>query len=192
MNFDDIMLDLETLDTGPDAAIVSIGAVAFNREGLGPAFYVVANLDSTLKSGATISAGTVQWWMQQSDEARKVFAPHSYAVSLAVALSLFQTWLFAMPRGADAPGPKDPAQRFRIWGNGASFDNVLLRRSYERLSMAPPWAFWNDRCYRTLKGLRPDIKLARTGTHHNALDDARSQAEHAVAILRAAFPVTTG
>jgi uncharacterized protein YprB with RNaseH-like and TPR domain len=33
MNFTDIMLDLETLGTGNNAAIIQIGAVAFNADG---------------------------------------------------------------------------------------------------------------------------------------------------------------
>jgi inhibitor of KinA sporulation pathway (predicted exonuclease) len=33
--------------------------------------------------------------------------------------------------------------------------------------------------------LRPSIKLERVGTHHNALDDAKSQALHLMKILEA-------
>jgi hypothetical protein len=72
-----------------------------------------------------------------------------------------------------------------VWGNGAAFGNVILRSAYAACGLLPPWEFWNDRCYRTLKNLRPDIKLERSGTHHNALDDAITQAEHAVVILSA-------
>jgi exodeoxyribonuclease VIII len=49
-----------------------------------------------------------------------------------------------------------------------------------------PWPFWKDKCYRTVKGIWKDIKLDRVGTHHNALHDAESQAEHLIAINRAA------
>jgi inhibitor of KinA sporulation pathway (predicted exonuclease) len=64
-----------------------------------------------------------------------------------------------------------------IWGNGANFDNPLLACAYEAVDVKPYYKFWNERCYRTVKNQYPDIKLERTGTYHNALDDARSQAE---------------
>jgi inhibitor of KinA sporulation pathway (predicted exonuclease) len=34
-----------------------------------------------------------------------------------------------------------------------------------------------------MKNMYPAIKLARTGTHHNAVDDAASQAYHLMNIL---------
>jgi hypothetical protein len=71
-----------------------------------------------------------------------------------------------------------------LWGNGAVFDNVILSNAYAACAIDKPWKFWNDKCYRTLKGLYPQIELERTGTHHNALDDAVSQANHAVKILQ--------
>jgi inhibitor of KinA sporulation pathway (predicted exonuclease) len=48
----------------------------------------------------------------------------------------------------------------------------------------PYYKFWNERCYRTVKNQYPDVKLTRTGTYHNALDDARTQAEHLVQICQ--------
>ncbi len=70
-----------------------------------------------------------------------------------------------------------------IWGNGASFDNTILEECFRRTALEMPWGYYNDRCYRTLKNLAPNVKLERLGTFHNALDDARSQAAHAVAVL---------
>ena len=48
----------------------------------------------------------------------------------------------------------------------------------------PAWPYRNNRCYRTLKGLLPAIELERSGTHHNALDDAITQARHLQKIVR--------
>jgi exodeoxyribonuclease VIII len=44
------------------------------------------------------------------------------------------------------------------------------------------WEFWKDKCYRTVKGMYPDVKMERSGTHHNALDDAFYQTLHLIAI----------
>jgi hypothetical protein len=73
-----------------------------------------------------------------------------------------------------------------LWGNGAAFDNVILASAYRALRLTPPWKFYNDRCYRTMKAAYSDVKMPRTGTHHNALDDAISQANHLIEIWKAA------
>jgi hypothetical protein len=46
------------------------------------------------------------------------------------------------------------------------------------------WRSYNSRCYRTVKQQFPDITIVRSGTHHNALDDARAQAAHMVGICQ--------
>lgn len=87
-----------------------------------------------------------------------------------------------------------PREETRVWGNGAAFDNVILRRAYERTSresMKAPWPHWNDRCYRTIKGLYGhQVKIERTGTHHHALDDAASQARHLIRMLNPSARMT--
>lgn len=90
---------------------------------------------------------------------------------ILISLQAFKDWL---------PPKSDPL----IWGNGASFDNVILANAYRAASIQQPWAYWNDRCYRTLKKRYLDIALRRQGTHHNALDDAISQAEHLITIWK--------
>ena len=159
-----VMVDLETVDNVPTSAIVSIGAVIFDASGVSErTFYEVLDLQSSLDAGLTMSADTVAWWMKQSESARAVFQQKGDHAALV--LSRFGSWL-----------PRD----CKLWGNGASFDNAILACSYRAFRMPPPWAFWNDRCYRTaVAGL---ARLERVGTHHNALDDAISQARHLVAV----------
>jgi exodeoxyribonuclease VIII len=69
-----------------------------------------------------------------------------------------------------------------VWGNGASFDNTILTETYKRLGRTPPWPFWKDRCYRTVKSMFPNVPMERSGTHHNAMDDALTQAQHLIEI----------
>jgi len=164
-----VMVDLETLGNGSNAVIISIGAVEFDKTGLGREFYMRVDPQSCVDAGLKMDVSTVMWWMQQSDAARSAFKGPG-AFPLDVALGEFAAWY-----------PKDAC----LWGNGATFDNVILGNAYKALSGAQPWAYWADRCYRTLKSLRPDIKMARAGVHHNALDDAKDQATHAIDILTA-------
>lgn len=160
-----IMLDLETMGNGSNAAIIAIGAVRFDTE-VTDKFYETVALDSAVASGLEIDPDTVMWWMKQSDEARSQFDRQSE--HLRTALMLFTQWI-----GDNAI----------VWGNGSDFDNVILANAYKKCGLTVPWRFWNNRCYRTIKNLNHDIKMARTGTYHNAVDDAESQANHLLRIL---------
>lgn len=168
-----IMLDLETLGTAPGSVILSIGAVKFDRHGLRPnPFYARIDPQSCIDAGLVMDVSTVVWWMKQSDEARAEFVLGE-KTRIREALQGFSIW-----------ANYDPvAPEIELWGNGAAFDNTLLAAAYAAVRLPMPWKFWNDRCYRTVKALHPDLPMVkRSGTHHNALDDARSQAEHLITL----------
>jgi hypothetical protein len=170
-----VMLDLETLGTGPGCSVLSIGAVAFDVDGgLGDEFYQVVNRASCAKHGLLEEAGTLQWWGRQNQEARKVLEDAAASkVGLGGALEAFAGWL----RGFDG-------NRVCVWGNGSDFDNAIVARCYAVVGTPMPWKFWNNRCFRTLKSLSPIEAAARTGVYHNALDDAKTQALQAVQMMR--------
>jgi len=161
-----IMLDLETMGTSSNAAIVAIGAVRFNTD-LEDSFYQVVDLQSSLDAGLEMGADAVLWWMQQEQAARNAITVKG--IPLKEALILFTQWA------------KEDAL---IWGNGATFDNVILANAYDKSSLSRPWKYSGNRCYRTIKAFYPDIKLVRVGIAHNALDDAQSQALHLINILK--------
>lgn len=160
-----IMLDLETMGTGPDAAIISIGAVRFDAD-ITDRFYKIVSLKSSVDAGLRMDPETVLWWMRRSEEARAEFDED--ATTLFDALMAFAEWA---GKGAI------------VWGNGSDFDNVILASAYRLMKIPAPWIFWNNRCYRTVKALHPEIALERTGTYHRAVDDAESQARHLMRIL---------
>jgi hypothetical protein len=170
-----IMLDLETLGTTPGSVVLSIGAVAFDRdEGLGDTYYSVISVASSMKFGLTIDASTLLWWSKQ-DRAAYQEALSAEHTQLTTTLNSFNNWLDSY---AGTP------QTRKLWGNGADFDLTLLLACYRAVDLEAPWKFYNHRCYRTLKALYPEVRAERSN-NHNALDDARNQAEHAVVILRA-------
>jgi len=163
-----VMVDLETMGTRPSAPIVAIGAVKFDADHIHDEFYINVDLGSATKEGlGEIEPETVMWWLGQAEDARKALQENPHRVMTA--LYLFRDWL-------------KPHEIEGMWGNGASFDNVILAESYARVHLEPPWPFWLDRCYRTVKKLAPSIPITREGTHHNALDDAKSQALHLIRI----------
>jgi exodeoxyribonuclease VIII len=173
-----IMLDLETMGTRPNAPIIAIGAVTFDADGIGThSFYRNVDLQSSITAGAIIDPNTVMWWMQQSDEARAALLAKG-ATDIVTAMDAFDGWVDS------ATGHNRDAIQ-GVWGNGASFDNAIMSESYKRLGFNPPWPFWKDRCYRTAKSMFPNVPMERSGTHHNALDDAISQAKHLIEISKA-------
>lgn len=159
----DVMIDLETLGTGYRPVILSIGAVEFDyRTGeLGREFHERINPESSQRDGFKIDAGTVVWWMGQSEEARKaLFAGGAFEP--VEALSIFADWL-----GKDK----------HVWGNGSNFDNRILREAYDLYGMNCPWHYRDDRDMRTFCAMFPRVTLTREGIHHDALDDAIFQTQ---------------
>jgi hypothetical protein len=163
--YTDFMLDLETLGRGPNAAILSIGAVAFDLQTMSEnTFEQRIDLASAMRGGK-VDASTVRWWMQQDHDAREALFDQAGTVSLSTALADFGAWI-----GQFCPKPDR-----RVWGNGASFDNVILRSAYEFHNHDAPWGYWGDRCFRTLRNLHPGFDLPFEGVRHSALADARHQ-----------------
>lgn len=168
------MVDIETLSLEPNAMIVSLGAVLFSKEGVDDQniFYETIDIVQAQKDHGDkfhIDAGTVTWWTSQSAASRAVFSTRKEKIEIV--LSRFANWL----KSWNVNG---------IWGNGSDYDNVVLAQAYRTCGLTLPWKFGKNRCYRTLKNLCPSIPLERIGEHHNALDDAKSQAAHAVQIMR--------
>jgi hypothetical protein len=169
---DNIMLDLETLDVRPTGVIVSLGAVWFGDGRTGATFYGVFDLEDQVRYGRTMNPSTLRWWLKQTPEARAVFnAPPTRSSQV---LADFVDFL------------GEGTRYCKVWGNGADFDNVMLGSLYETYGVPRPWNYGNNRCFRTLKNIgiaQGVIQPDRTGTHHNALDDAIYQAEWANAIF---------
>jgi hypothetical protein len=123
-----------------------------------------------LDLGLKIEAGTLKWWMKQSDQARLQFSQSTG--SIGEILSDFSYWVGA-------------SSNLYMWGNGSDFDNSHLAEAYKACKMEVPWNFWNSRCFRTLKGLFPDVEPSlKVGTKHNALNDALVQAHHLIKIFK--------
>ncbi|WP_218076503.1 exonuclease [Escherichia coli] len=179
-----LMIDLETMGTNSNAPIVVIGAVFFDPQTgeIGPIFYVVISLVDAMDKGAVPDGSTIEWWLAQSSEARSATLVNQ--IPLDDALLQLREFI-----------DENSGEFFvRVWGNGANFDNVILRRSYERQGIPCPWRWSNDRDVRTIVELGKAIDFdARTaipfeGVRHNALDDARYQAKYVSAIWQKLIP----
>lgn len=179
----DIMVDLETMDSIGSSAIVSIGAVQCDliTGELGEEFYRVVDLkDQEKRYGRTLSVETMYWWLGQSDGARAALLAPGKILLEDMCIS-FAKWIEHL----QFPKTK------RLWGNGASFDNAIIRDAFRAVDIDFPIPFWQDRDMRTVVGFFPKSMQEswkwsnlRQGTHHNALDDAKYQVKYCSHILQ--------
>ncbi|EFK2522604.1 TPA: exonuclease [Escherichia coli] len=178
---DHLMIDLETMGKNPDAPIISIGAIFFDPQtgDMGPEFSKTIDLET---AGGVIDRDTIKWWLKQSREAQSAIMTDE--IPLDDALLQLREFI-----------DENSGEFFvQVWGNGANFDNTILRRSYERQGIPCPWRYYNDRDIRTIVELGKAIDFdARTaipfeGERHNALDDARYQAKYVSAIWQKLIP----
>lgn len=153
----DLMIDLETLGTGPNATILTIGAQGFDPfsdKYTDVTFYKRITTES--QPNRTVDEGTLEWWSQQSVEAQEE----------------------AMGDGPDRVALKDALEELskiafrhnRIWANGVCFDITMLENAMAEFEVACPWKFWQVCDARTV------YKLGNAGTagsrnSHNALED---------------------
>ena len=170
----DVMLDLETTGISAGCGILSVGACTFDLQ---QSFYESVSLQSCLDIGLINHASTMQWWEKQSPEAKE--AAFSGVLSITEVCGKFSDWFRSLTG----------SQRSKfIWGNGADFDLPILGAAFKAVGMELPWAAYNGRCYRTLKNLYKDVAMDKfVGVKHNALQDAKNQAAHAVVILQKHF-----
>lgn len=178
----DLMLDLETLAPTPDALILSIGAVLFDRDTpreLGPAFYERIHVNP---AHGRITHETLDWWME-----RRGSWPMGACRPLDAALAAFTRFVEDNTPRCELG---QPAPRLCIWGHGADFDPPILHSAYLRCGMTPPWGKGQVRDTRTLfdlAGFKWTTDGRATPRIHHALEDAKAAAlavQEAIKVLR--------
>lgn len=175
-----LMIDLETLSTRNNAAITAIGAVFFDpiHQLAGPEFYANIDLNDSIEKDFHICGKTIYWWLQQSDEAREALISGVRPVDEV--LKKFVGWFKA----------NGGTNKTRVWGNGATFDNVILDNAFDVCKIKRPWHYRMDRDIRTVGEFTGDMTLCSvpicTGkmVAHDALSDCKSQINWFVPMYR--------
>jgi len=168
-----VLVDLETVGTGHNAALLSIGAVRFDNNGLHDTFYT--NLDPLdgIKHGAKADERTMAWWKSQPEELQKLMILDQQ--QLIPSLGKFTAWF-------------NSVEKSYIWGFGPSFDCAILEDNYKLCGLRSPWPYNKERCGRTIIQFDPTKKHKkerRPGHYeHHALYDAIYEAGQIVAILK--------
>lgn len=169
-----VMIDLETMATTPDALILTLGAAAFDYTGeVKATIYRRCVVLDQQSRGRAVDMKTVLWWAKQPEEVREeacgTHGVRTYLPSVLVALTEF-----CGDYGVE-----------RAWSNGAGFDIPILEHAYRQNGQEFPIPFRNHRCFRTVKNLFHVEPPERVGDAHNALADAMHQCAHLHAIHKA-------
>ncbi len=170
-----LVVDIETMGGPPKGALISIGACYFDiRTGtIGAQFSVNIDLRSSVMRGMETDDRTIEWWHQPSN-AEALELTKIDVVSLPEALMQFMNWI--------AENRKQPM----MWGNGSSFDNVILDEAFKICDLPFPSHYrqwrdmrtWTQELGKDLLGLnKKDFShLEEDWQAHVALDDAIRQA----------------
>lgn len=160
------MIDLETLSTRFDAAVISIGVAIFNDDKiLDSAGWALAPSEIH----GHIDPKTLFWWTQQAESARTFSFTGKYMAS-TVAFEL-KTLL-----------AKYDAKE--VWSKDPHFDHVILTSWWDRIPNVGefPYHYRAPRSYRTLEaealrfGYTEDMWQQFNYVAHNPVDDAVTQA----------------
>lgn len=181
MLYTHLMVDVEAFGKKPGSPLVSIGAVFFDPTtgNTGPEFYEVISLESSMACGGVPDASTIIFWLKASSEARAEIVMDD-AITMSDALQQLDDFITK-----NASNGKDSVQ---VWGNGATYDNVLLAESFDRAGIPCPWKYWNNRDVRTIVelgkavGYTPRYEIPFVGEPHKAISDAHHQVKYVSAI----------
>jgi hypothetical protein len=172
------MTDIETLGTGPDACVLSVGIVAFSQdEG------IIASNGWAIREHdwhGRIDPSTVKWWMQQNAAAQEYSFKGTFN-DLQVAhefAGFLKQW------GGD-----------EAWANDPDFDITILKGWWKRVEennkvkLGPfPIRYTGCRSQRTIQaeatrlGIPYDHVFGSSTVAHNPVDDAANQARRVIFI----------
>lgn len=164
----DVTLDLETTALCPTAAVMSIGAVAWDRNQVDTPFYEEGNMNnadylylrhidlrSQFVNGFTFDQDTANWWASRSKEAKlSVTAQDCQPCDSVenVVVDFFQ-WLKEIANGDE----------ICLWSQGSDFDIAILRNICQQFQIDLPVSYKNFRDHRTffLEGARIILDAAQ-------------------------------
>lgn len=157
----DIMVDIETCGTGPEACILTIAAQCFNpleRHDFDSYRSYYARIDPGSQPDRRVEDSTIAWWATQPAEAQEEAFGEDNRISLQQSLEELGKLIW---------------QSKRFWANGPTFDANILEHAYKEAGMVQPWKFYIVRDARTVYSLVPNLN--KYPASHHALEDCRRQ-----------------
>lgn len=158
----DITIDFETCALCPTAAVMSVGAVAWNRHNIESPFFTVSkdsnkldadcvfsahvDLRSMFVDGFTFDADTAKWWSMQSEKAKEAVlewdSEEGSCFTIEAVIRHFIEWVDDVKM---ATGETDVC----LWSQGSDFDIAILRNICYKYGIKVPVCYKNFRDHRT-------------------------------------------
>lgn len=180
-----IMLDLESLDTGPRSVVTQVGIIAFPIDDPDTEMRRISEFlpaQPQMELERTISFQTVLWWIDQDDAARKRLkdsAGNDMEELLALVRSIHRK-LSDLIRSVGE-------QNVEIWARGPQFDVVNLESLFVDCGLFAPWRYdtvMDLRSLGRLAGVKSE-SIDREGLiPHVAVEDAKFQIRFYVEAMR--------
>ena len=188
-----LIIDLETLGTREGAVVVSLGATLFDFENgkndfdryIDEGFHVKFDIADQIRNHKRkVEDGTLAWWKEQSESARKILKPSDEDASMRDGLEMFNAWLRSS---------KYDFKKSYVWSRGTYFDFPKVESMYDQLGLECGFNTWKIRDVRTfidvLVGVDNGKYEPQNGAPsgfiaHDALHDAAMDAYRMVEIFR--------
>ena len=176
-----IMVDIETLSTAVNAAVLSIGAVEFDPMSgkIEREFY--HELDLSEQTNRHIDASTVQWWVKQClvNVDNISFLAKNNREKDGVEFVLCKLGAFINGDTAYAIVRAGGYEKIALWACDPDFDVAILADLYKEHNLPTPWKYSEPKSVRTVRMLTQiagmDIPVQEA--KHNALEDCIRQAK---------------
>lgn len=165
----DVMIDIGTLGTGLDAAVIQLAAAKFNGAGIGDTFTTPLDPRGQLQKGRVFDWPTLSFWVQQPTCYQVWHEAVCSEKGVRDTLQEFNTWYCASPVE-------------HVWAKPPTFDLMILEQVYRMYSVRVPWDHRAPRDVRTLMSLVPESCSVRRGTHI-ALEDVKDQCQSVINAL---------
>lgn len=159
-----LSLDIETTGLKPGCGVWQIGCVAVEMPE--HSFCVTVDPIAVLNSWP-MDGTTVKWQQEKNRENWELAHLHFDCQEVITALVSFADWYRGLAANYD----------IRLWTKGPHFDIAILDAAYDRIGHPSPWKYNSIRDMRTLESLFPDVQVPKPDGAHNALVDAKHQAE---------------
>lgn len=165
----DLMIDIETMGTGPNAVMIQLAGVYFDRKTgqLGAEFCQSLSIEDSLTLGFEKDLSTENWWKEQDQSVLENILSTALPVwKVLMAFNIFR---------ADA--------NF-VWSH-ATFDFVIVQNHLKKVGLA-------QIPHKTARDIRTLVDLSGinlkaydwTKKTHNALDDCKFQVQYCVDAMR--------
>lgn len=149
-----ITFDLETCALCPTAAVMSIGAVAWNADAEDNpftdgfsgdyCFYRHVDLCSSFVDGFTFDNKTAEWWATQEDGAKKALLEYD-DVPLHPIADVIEDFVYFIQYIQEETSAKE----VKLWSQGTDFDIAILKNICRKYGIEMPVSYKNFRDHRT-------------------------------------------